>query len=65
MKSSELIKQLYQVIAEHGDIEVTCTGCTMPDVKSPLEDGPFETTVENLVVNKNHEVHGKAVRLWL
>lgn len=75
MKASQLIKELKKVIAEHGDIEVTCTHALIP------EDGDniFETTVENLVIHTREkgirakfwpkltekEKKEKRVRLWL
>lgn len=74
MKINELIDQLLRIRKEHGNIEVTCTGSTERDVglasdrQRAIMDGAadvFETTVENLVVNTNHPVHGTAVRLWL
>lgn len=61
MQIEQLIEELLEIKKQHGNIEVTCTGSTLQD------DGldVFETTVEALVVNEKHPVHGKAVRLWL
>lgn len=62
MKISELMQELQEIIHEEGDIEVTCTGTLEQDSEDSY--GPFETTVENLVVG-NHKTIGKRVRLYL
>ncbi len=64
MKIDDLIDDLKLIRQTHGNIEVTCTGTSMPDSDGPFKD-VFETTVENLIVNEKHPRHGKAVRLWL
>ena len=68
MKIDRLIEELRRVRNEHGNIEVTCTGSTLPDQDPNMTCGTplvFETTVENAIVNEKHPRHGKAVRLWL
>jgi hypothetical protein len=68
MKIDQLIEELRRVRKEHGNIEVTCTGSTLPDQDSNMTCGVpnvFETTVETVRVNEQHPRHGKAVRLWL
>jgi hypothetical protein len=66
MKIDKLIEELKRVRKEEGNIEVTCTGSTLRDsLPGQLPGDVFETTVENLIVSKNHPVHGKAIRLWL
>lgn len=64
MKISQLINELQRVAEKHGDITVTCTACLQPDTKHGLDGKPFETTVENLVVD-DAEPWGKKVRLYL
>lgn len=66
MKISELIRQLDAIKQTEGDIEVTCTGSTLPDGHGKLGTMPdvFETTVENLIVG-DHSTIGRKVRLWL
>ena len=66
MKIDKFIEELQRIRKIEGNIEVTCTGSTLHD--SPPRTLPgdvFETTAENLIVNHNHPVHGKAVRIWL
>lgn len=70
MKIDKVIEELKRVKKEHGNIEVTCTGSTLPDDNGnsfglPVRGDVFETTVENLIVNTKHPRHGKAVRLWM
>lgn len=64
MKISRLIKELQAIKKKEGDIEVTCTGSTIPDRKE-WDTDVFESTVENLIVNRKHPAHGKAVRIWM
>jgi hypothetical protein len=68
MKIDQVIEELRSVRKEHGNIEVTCTGSTLPDQDPNMTCGVpnvFETTVETVRVNEQHSRHGKAVRLWL
>ena len=64
MKISELVEQLKDIKQREGDIEVSCTGSTLPDDHGgPIPD-VFETTVENLIVG-DHKTIGRRVRLFL
>lgn len=68
MKISKLLKELREIKKSHGDIEVTCTGSTLPDEDCNKTCGfpaVYETTVETLIVTETHPRFGKAVRLWL
>lgn len=65
MKISKLIDRLNWVKERHGDIEVTCTGATLPDGHGhSATPDVFETTVESLVVGE-HKTLGKRVRIYL
>lgn len=66
MKITALIKELERIKAQEGDIEVTCTGCIESEKPNPmLEGGPYETTVENLVIQAPTEKWtAKRVRLY-
>jgi len=63
MKAEELIKQLRGVVAKHGNVEVSCTAFLGPDDNSILGKGPFESTVENLVMLDDKGK--KRVRLYM
>ena len=70
MKISNAIKQLRDIQKAYGDLELTCTGSTRPDAK--VVNGVvmgigdvFETTVENFIVNTQHPVYGKRVRVYM
>jgi len=63
MKITELIAELKKIQAEHGNIEVTCTGCLAEDGDAS-KGRPFETTVETLIVHEHPSI-GPAVRLFL
>ncbi len=65
MKIDKLMQELRRIRKEHGNIEATCMGSSLPDQEPCGNPLVFETTVENLIVNENHPRHGKAVRLWL
>lgn len=70
MKISQVMEELSHIKKIHGDIEVTCTGSVLRDGEGrtlglPNKSDVFESTVENLIVNENHPLHGKAVRIWL
>ena len=65
MKIDKLIEELLRVRKEHGNIEVTCTGSTLPDNSGVGGIDVFETTVEKVIVNDRHPKHGKAARVWL
>ena len=46
MRLSRLIEELQEVLKEEGDMEVTMTGCLLPeDNENPLPNA-FESTVE-------------------
>lgn len=65
MKIKDLIKQLQTVQAEYGNIEVTCTGSTLPDDHAgPIPD-VYETTVETLVIRLKDDRLPTRVRLYL
>lgn len=66
MKISELIDQLERTREREGDIEVTCTGSTLPDDSRPtgLSD-VFETTVETIVILDGGAMRFKRARLYL
>ena len=65
---SELIKQLERAKEKNGDIEVTCTASTNGDSKDlhpQLSGGCFESTVENLQIQKPTEAWSeKRLRLY-
>lgn len=66
MKIKALIKQLKQIEKKEGDIEVTCTHSYLEEGASKNFPNHFETTVENLIVNKpDDKINWKRVRLWL
>jgi hypothetical protein len=69
MKISDLIERLQDIMGEEGDIEVTCTGSTLPDdhgKRGLIVGDVFETTVENLIVRQDDKYEGrKRVRLYL
>lgn len=67
MKISELIEELQQVLAKEGDIEVTCTGSSIPDWDRRKHGIPdvYETTVENLVVHDGFAFGERVVRVRL
>ena len=66
MKISALMKELYRVKCEHGDIEVTCTGSNLPDNHGGVIPDVFETSAENLIVKSSPSVFGeKRVRIYL
>lgn len=64
---SKLQEELERIRQKEGDIEVTCTGSLLPDgeCRECGKGDVFETTLENLIVNRNHPRHGKAVRVWM
>ena len=66
MNISKLIDQLEEVRSEFGDIEVTCTGSTLPDGHGwPIPD-VFESTVERVfVVEDDNNRLGTRVRLFM
>jgi hypothetical protein len=67
MKIDSIIEELLAIRKRFGNIEVTCTGSTLPDVDPRKMCGiptVYETTADNLIVNENHPIHGKAVRIW-
>lgn len=67
MKISRLIEELEDTMKREGDIQVTCTHSTDAEQPTPqLNGGPYETTVENLVIQKpTKEWDAKRVRLYL
>ena len=67
MKISDLIAELQEVMGREGDIQVTCTGTTLPDGHGQLPALPevFETTVETLLVRSGGQFGARRVRLYL
>ncbi len=64
MRISDVVEELLRVKDTEGDIEVTCTGSTLPDGHGgPIPD-VFETTVENFIVS-DHPMIGRCVRVYL
>ncbi len=65
MKISQLIAELEKVKQAQGDIEVTCTGSSLPDNHGgPIPD-VFETTVEGLRVTRDSSSLGPRVRVQM
>jgi len=66
MKIDQMIKELREIRKQHGNIEVTCTGTTIPDDPPMMIGIPnvYETTADKLIVEENHRLHGKAVRIY-
>ena len=65
MKISQLISELEKVKSCQGDIEVTCTGSSLPDNHGgPIPD-VFETTVEGLKVTRDSSPLGARVRIHM
>ncbi|XOU94939.1 MAG: hypothetical protein ACNFW9_02615 [Candidatus Kerfeldbacteria bacterium] len=62
MKISEVIEKLTQIQDQEGDIEVTCTGSTLPDGHGGVVPDVFESTAENFQVG-DHKTIGKRVRI--
>lgn len=66
MKISKMIEELGRIKAEHGDLEVTCTHSLLPEAEPGTPNADvFETTVENLSIEKPAGNFGKRVRVWL
>lgn len=69
MKISEAIENLERIKSAQGDIEVTVTGCLLPDGYSLTDckniPDVFETTLENFVVTRDSSSLGTRVRLYL
>lgn len=66
MKINQLIEELTSMRKRHGNIQVTCTGTTLPDDKDNFPN-VFETTVENLVLQEGGENWNgtRRIRLYL
>jgi len=64
MKINDLMRKLREIKKEEGNIEVTCTGCLDQEKETPLDGGPFESTVETLLIG-DHPTIGRTVRIWM
>jgi hypothetical protein len=64
MKIDHLVETLLQIRKIEGNIDVTCTGSTLPDDYGGVVPDVFESTVENLIVG-DHKKIGRRVRLYM
>jgi len=67
MKISKLVRALKTMQNKHGDVEVTCTGSSLPDWERQRGKGlpdVFETTVEKLEFRSQGDL-AERVRLWM